>query len=204
MNYKFFTFFLISACGPLDTTPAPFPKPSRESAYNIPNNRVYKKTNYLNCKQGTFLTYDNFGEDFFLNYCTSCHSSSVPEAERHGAPLLINLDTPEDIQLNRAGILDVTRAYLQDIDEKDENDSDGDGIPNDEEDENNNGIPDVIEDENGNGIPDIIEGGLEESGEMPEDSVLMPPSGALPIPTLRLLKEYLECGAPAGTDKISN
>lgn len=192
------------SCGPLDTTPAPFPVVKKEIPYNIPNSEYSKKITPLKCDEGTFLTYENFGEEFFLNHCTSCHSSDLSdESARSGAPATINLDTPENIQLFRANILSVTRAYLQEIDgvEDEEEDSDGDGIPDREEDSDGDGIPDVNEDENGNGIPDVSENENEEDVSLPQ--IMMPPSGILPIPALRNLKEYLECGAPAGRDKIN-
>ena len=177
--------------------------------YDIPNRKARNNDN-LSCDDGTDLTYENFGEEFFLNHCTACHSSDQTDADRLGAPDTINLDTPKNIQIFRANILEVTRAYFQDIDdgeEDSEQDSDGDGIPDNEEDSDGDGIPDVNEDENGNGIPDVIENGgssgnTGEDDEVEAEPILMPPSGALPIPMLRNLKEYLNCGAPSGEDGL--
>ncbi|HEX5061034.1 MAG TPA: hypothetical protein VFV99_16820 [Kofleriaceae bacterium] len=50
------------------------------------------------------LTYDNFGHEFMTKYCTWCHSSELPRAQRNGAPvyhdydsLLGVLETPDHI-----------------------------------------------------------------------------------------------------------
>ncbi len=43
------------------------------------------------------LTWTNFGEGFVTNWCTGCHSESVEEARRQGAPLDINFDTYEQV-----------------------------------------------------------------------------------------------------------
>ncbi|MFO0589196.1 MAG: hypothetical protein U0441_16790 [Polyangiaceae bacterium] len=45
---------------------------------------------------GTDLTYANFGQAFFTNYCNGCHSSTA--SSRQGAPSAINFDTQAEIQ----------------------------------------------------------------------------------------------------------
>jgi hypothetical protein len=39
------------------------------------------------------LTWDNFGEAFMLSWCTGCHNSALPTAQRAGAPCGINFDS---------------------------------------------------------------------------------------------------------------
>src|ERR1041385_3868608 len=39
------------------------------------------------------LTYDNFGKSFMDHYCTWCHDSSLPRAQRNGAPLFHDFDS---------------------------------------------------------------------------------------------------------------
>ena len=39
------------------------------------------------------LTWDNFGQKFMADYCTWCHASTLPHAERNGAPLYHDFDT---------------------------------------------------------------------------------------------------------------
>jgi len=39
------------------------------------------------------LTWDNFGQKFMADYCTACHSSTLPHAQRNGAPLYHDFDT---------------------------------------------------------------------------------------------------------------
>lgn len=41
----------------------------------------------------TPLTWDNFGHDFMVKYCVSCHSSDLPRSQRNGAPLYHDFDT---------------------------------------------------------------------------------------------------------------
>jgi hypothetical protein len=39
------------------------------------------------------LTWENFGEPFMLTWCTGCHHSALPTAQRAGAPCSANFDT---------------------------------------------------------------------------------------------------------------
>ncbi len=39
------------------------------------------------------LTWDNFGQQFMTEFCTDCHSSTLPHSERNGAPLYHDYDT---------------------------------------------------------------------------------------------------------------
>ncbi len=50
------------------------------------------------CKEGSTLTWDSFGEKFMTDYCTRCHSSSLAGAARLGAPSDHNLDTVLDVR----------------------------------------------------------------------------------------------------------
>jgi uncharacterized membrane protein len=52
-------------------------------------------------------TYATFGQPFFAEYCTDCHSAS--SRSRHGAPSDVNFDTEADIREHAAAI-DVTTA----------------------------------------------------------------------------------------------
>jgi uncharacterized membrane protein len=52
-------------------------------------------------------TYATFGQPFFAEYCTDCHSAR--SRNRHGAPTDINFDTEADIREHAAAI-DVTTA----------------------------------------------------------------------------------------------
>ena len=38
------------------------------------------------------LTWENFGEPFMLSWCTGCHHSALPSAERACAPCVVNFD----------------------------------------------------------------------------------------------------------------
>lgn len=50
------------------------------------------------CEEDSYLTYENFGGPFMLTWCNGCHSSSLPDGERQGAPLGSNFDSLEDIR----------------------------------------------------------------------------------------------------------
>jgi hypothetical protein len=39
------------------------------------------------------LEWDNFGRPFMLDWCTGCHHSALPTADRAGAPCSVNFDT---------------------------------------------------------------------------------------------------------------
>lgn len=56
---------------------------------------------------GTSLTAQNFGQGFFQNYCTRCHSSTLSGAQRNGAPPGLDWDR-----------LDVVRANAGEINEE--------------------------------------------------------------------------------------
>jgi len=60
----------------------------------IPNPQLQKNDN---CQNGTLLTYRNFAEGFFMNYCNSCHSRDLPESLRSGAPTDANFDHPDGV-----------------------------------------------------------------------------------------------------------
>ena len=44
-----------------------------------------------------WMTWNNVGEPYFTTWCTACHGSGVPDAERQGAPEECNLDTYERV-----------------------------------------------------------------------------------------------------------
>lgn len=196
--------FLVISCGDEYKSENIISDADHNSSADTMKRKSFKKNKKgLNCDEGSHLNYDNFGEGFFLTYCTSCHSSSLTTIEsRLGAPLHINLDTPEGIELNRVGILLSTRSYLID-DESNERvtDRNNNGIPDEQEDHDNNGIPDLFEDVNENGIPDLYE---KELPSLPGNgqTVKMPPSEIIVSSELKLLRSYLECGASSGSDNI--
>ena len=53
------------------------------------------------CPSGTLLTYENFGQGFMENYCTSCHSRELSVTERGGAPENANFEQKDDIAVWR-------------------------------------------------------------------------------------------------------
>jgi cytochrome c5 len=61
----------------------------------------------LACKQGTRLTYENYGSAFMTRYCSSCHSDQIAGKERGGAPVAANFDNHVDIKTWRS------RIYVQ-------------------------------------------------------------------------------------------
>jgi hypothetical protein len=71
-------FSLLLICGLAACTSTALPKPT-ETVCPDPD-------------PGT-LTWENFGEKFFADYCTMCHSSTLRGAQRNGAPLYHDLDS---------------------------------------------------------------------------------------------------------------
>lgn len=81
---------LVSGCGteyvldepppPADDTPLPVDAEACETSY---------------------LSYDNFGEPFMLNWCRGCHSSAIPTGMRQKAPAAVNFDTLEDVRTRK-------------------------------------------------------------------------------------------------------
>jgi len=50
------------------------------------------------CPENSELTYESFGEAFFADYCTRCHSVDVTGGAREGAPSDHNFDTQFEAQ----------------------------------------------------------------------------------------------------------
>lgn len=47
----------------------------------------------VDCKEGSTLTWESFGQKFMTDYCTRCHASSLTGVARNGAPSDHNLET---------------------------------------------------------------------------------------------------------------
>lgn len=58
------------------------------------------------CDTSSTLSYESFGGPFFLNWCTGCHSSKIPEGSRQDAPVEINFDSIADIRSHQSRIFD--------------------------------------------------------------------------------------------------
>lgn len=50
------------------------------------------------CPDDSFLTFENFGAMYLLNYCTGCHASGLPADQRQGAPVEVNFDDIADVR----------------------------------------------------------------------------------------------------------
>ncbi|MEZ4741217.1 MAG: hypothetical protein R3B45_02020 [Bdellovibrionota bacterium] len=75
-------------------------------ASNI-NNSSVELNSVINCDEGSSLSYKNFGNAFLLDHCTTCHSSEINNNERLNAPIEMNFDSIELVQIWRANILEV-------------------------------------------------------------------------------------------------
>ncbi len=51
------------------------------------------------CPTDNILTADNFGAPFMANWCNGCHHSSLPAGTRAGAPIGVDFDTMDGIEL---------------------------------------------------------------------------------------------------------
>ncbi len=47
------------------------------------------------CPEDNTLTWDNFGGPIMLNWCAGCHHSELPAGERAGAPVGVDMESPE-------------------------------------------------------------------------------------------------------------
>jgi len=82
---------VLAGCTTEVTTPAPPANTSaEEESEPIPVDPDACET--------SFLTYDNFGEPYMLDWCRGCHSSSVPAGMRQKAPASVNFDTLTDVR----------------------------------------------------------------------------------------------------------
>ena len=50
------------------------------------------------CTHDPPLSYASFGQGFMTSYCTGCHHSLLPDGQREGAPMGVDLDTYADVQ----------------------------------------------------------------------------------------------------------
>jgi hypothetical protein len=69
----------------------------------------------LTCPTGTQLSWENFGQAFMLNYCTSCHSAELSGSDRVGAPEEMNFDSLQDVmnwRMNIHGAAAVEQAIM--------------------------------------------------------------------------------------------
>lgn len=63
------------------------------------------------CPDGSTLTYDTFGREFFEAYCVRCHDSQLATiAERNGAPLGTDLETLADVRMHLEAIDEAAAA----------------------------------------------------------------------------------------------
>lgn len=62
------------------------------------------------CPSDSALTYQNFGQDFFSRYCTTCHASSLNGASRLSAPVDVDFDAQALIQRQLAAIDETAAA----------------------------------------------------------------------------------------------
>ena len=51
------------------------------------------------CPSDSFLTWENFGEPFMRDWCRGCHSNRLGEGDRVDAPLTVNFDRYEDVEM---------------------------------------------------------------------------------------------------------
>jgi hypothetical protein len=99
---------LFQSCGGNDDTDPP--KEDKKQPASIPNLAPTPALSSTECPDGTVWTYDNMGEAYLLNYCTSCHAAALTDDARHGSPVGVDFDTPEAVQVWRANIIETVSA----------------------------------------------------------------------------------------------
>lgn len=73
-----------------DPPPPPTDPPGRSSGSTCPSTET--------------LTYENFGMEFFSNYCVRCHSENPADGSRHGAPRGLDWDEIDTVRLHAEAI----------------------------------------------------------------------------------------------------
>jgi len=58
----------------------------------------------------SYLTYDNFGAPFVLDWCRGCHSAALPNDMRQDAPVDVNFDTRAEVRAWSHRIVDLAGA----------------------------------------------------------------------------------------------
>jgi hypothetical protein len=91
-------------CGRSGEDTGPDVDPNSETPDPIPNDHPVPAPSSLNCPEGTSLTYETFGQGFMLNHCVMCHSSTLEESKRHGAPVGVDFDSARGIAIWNAAI----------------------------------------------------------------------------------------------------
>lgn len=77
-------------------------------------------------------TYTSFGQAFFTAYCTSCHSQTLVDDARNGAPVTIDFDTRSLVRMSTSNI-DKQAAWGPTARNKIMPPSDADAFPTDAE-----------------------------------------------------------------------
>ncbi len=67
-------------------------------AYGCGEEEEHGEPTGAECPPASTLTYANFGQAFFEEYCLGCHSESVTGTDRNGAPDDHNFDTVAEIR----------------------------------------------------------------------------------------------------------
>jgi uncharacterized membrane protein len=62
------------------------------------------------CPEDSDLTYETFARSFMRSYCTRCHSSSLSNSARNGAPSDHNFDTLEGLRATEPEHIDEQAA----------------------------------------------------------------------------------------------
>jgi len=153
---------VFSSCGGGKEDTAP-PEVEKVEPTPIPNLVPSPNVSSRECPTGTVWTWDNLGEAYLLNYCTSCHSSALTAEERFGAPENTDFDTPALVQIWRSSMIVAVGGATAAA---------------------------AVGDSNESAAPKTNTAGT------------MPPSLHVPAVENKNFIEWLNCGAPAGTDKI--
>ena len=67
-----------------------------QSTESAPSNLQQSNEDCVN----VLWTYNNIGKPFMMTWCTSCHHTELPEAQRAGATANVNLDTYDGVLMH--------------------------------------------------------------------------------------------------------
>jgi uncharacterized membrane protein len=96
---------LVAACAPAkqatDAGASPTPTPIPTNLQNGSGALAARA-----CPTGNITSWDDFGAPFFRDWCTGCHSSTLPAGQRQNAPMGVDFDTLAGIRATAGTIYD--------------------------------------------------------------------------------------------------
>ena len=106
---KFYGLFLLTSCSVIESgkyapDPGTYPDDGSDLDDDVEDTGTLPPVD--ECEDAPLVTWNNFGEGFFIQNCNGCHHSETPH--RYGAPETVIFDTVEDVWAQKSMILFVS------------------------------------------------------------------------------------------------